>query len=491
MSIARNTIITAAGALTTIVVTVLTIPLYIELIGHERYGVLAIIWTILTYFQMVELGVSGAMVQRLASGELSPPSRIELYWTGFTMNAVMGLIGAGLLLLLFNPIISMMSFSTPVVRAELVASGWVIAALVFVMAVRAVNNGVLYGTERFAALAILSTLETIASALVPLTIAVAGSVNIFWLVLSIFVVRVFFLLVSFIAMLPGLPGFRFGLGRIIYFRGLLSFGFWLWLMGVIGSLLMYFDRFLIGSILGVAQVPYYSVPQTIFQQASHVPRALASVLFPRFSGVTADNDATVLAVRAMDSMCIVITPISVVSILIMEPLLAKWLTADFAERAGVVGAIVMASLLPSALARIVVSQLNGRSKPNLVVRAQLAELLPYGFVLYLFATKFGLVGVAAAWSLRVAADAVILAQMANLLGPMLRRLLIPVLVIGVALGIAVGHEISDESRWVETFLLVGCVITWAFLYMPADLVRVFKRVPVFRSLPAGRLNRAR
>ena len=61
MSIARNTAVILLGPATTIVVTAVTVPAYLHMIGQERYGVLAIVWSILTMFGMVEMA-SGALI---------------------------------------------------------------------------------------------------------------------------------------------------------------------------------------------------------------------------------------------------------------------------------------------------------------------------------------------------------------------------------------------------------------------------------------------
>ncbi len=260
--------VTIVGTLTTIAISIVTVPLYLKAIGLERYGVLAVVWTILTYFGLVELGVSGAMVQRLARGLLSARQRISLYWTGFAMNAVMGMAGGILLWLSFNPIMSAMSFSTVEVGNETRSAGGLIAALVLVMTLRSVNSSVLFGAERFVAATVLSTLESAASAIAPLVVALCFSLDIYWLIAAILVVRIAFVVASFVVMIPSLPGFRIVRGHVSQARDLLSIGIWFWLAGVIAPLLTYFDRFLIGSVVGVAQLPYYSVPQTILQQSS-------------------------------------------------------------------------------------------------------------------------------------------------------------------------------------------------------------------------------
>jgi O-antigen/teichoic acid export membrane protein len=491
VSIARNTLITIGGTAASIAVTLVTVPLYIKAIGLERYGVLAVVWTILAYFGLVELGVSGAMVQRLARGMLSPRQRITLYWTGFTMNALMGLIGGALLWLSFNALMTMMSFSTVEVEIEIRSAGVLVAALIVVMTLRSVNNSVLYGAERFVTATVLSTLETVASAIAPLAVAIFASANIYCLIAAILAVRTLFLVASFVVMIPSLPGFRLARGHMSQARDLLSIGFWFWLAGLIAPLMTYFDRFLIGSVVGVAQLPYYSVPQTILQQSSHIPRALGSVLFPRFSAMKDDATAAKLAIKAMEAMSFAVTPISVILILTVQPMLATWLSEDFAEKSYVVAVVLMFSLLPSAISRVIASQLNGRNRPDLVVKVLLVEIVPYGIGLYVLSRSFGLLGVAIMWTLRVTVDTLLLAWMSKVLVPMLKELLFPIVLAVSALTVSLQWSPHDPRGWASSVGILVIVAAWAVCFMPPSLSQAIGRVRFIRHLPIGRFYRSK
>src|SRR6266404_9322882 len=99
MSIKRNTLINLAGATAPMLVSLMTVPLYLRLVGEARFGVLVLVWLFVGYFEFFDFGIGKATANQLARLRDAPPSEREAaFWTGALINGVLGLLG-GLVLL--------------------------------------------------------------------------------------------------------------------------------------------------------------------------------------------------------------------------------------------------------------------------------------------------------------------------------------------------------------------------------------------------------
>ena len=92
MSIKHNTLINLAGATAPILISLMIVPLYLQLVGEARFGVLVLIWLFVGYFDFFDFGVGKATANHMARLRDAPISAREAaFWTGALINGTLGL----------------------------------------------------------------------------------------------------------------------------------------------------------------------------------------------------------------------------------------------------------------------------------------------------------------------------------------------------------------------------------------------------------------
>ncbi|HQU17029.1 MAG: hypothetical protein B7Z66_12625 [Chromatiales bacterium 21-64-14] len=405
MSLKRNTLYNLTGSLTLIGVSLVTIPLYLHLIGNARYGVLAIVLLLLGYFNFFDLGLARATANRIAQLHDAPPvERERVFWTALALNACFGLAG-GLVLYGVAGVGLAHFFKMPEsMRVEVLSTLPWLAASVPVATISGVLTGTLEGRERFGVVNSLQVLGSLLFQITPLTVAYVHGPNLNWLIPAAILARTASMLPLAAAVTHALPLRGAGGPQRALAKRLLSYGGWVTATSLVGPALETLDRLLIGTVLGAASVTYYTVPSELASRFRILPGAIARSLFPRMSSQSAD-DASRQTADSLRILAALMTPLIVLGILVMAPFLKLWVGAEFAADGAPVGQIILVGVWINSLAFLPYTQLQSQGRPDLVAKFHLLELAPFVGLLWLGLTTLGLVGAALVYSLRGAVDA--------------------------------------------------------------------------------------
>jgi O-antigen/teichoic acid export membrane protein len=408
MGIARHTIYNLAGSIAPMFVSIVTVPVYLHLVGDARYGVLALVWVFMGYFGLFDPGLSRAAtyhIARLHDG--AAKDRESVFWTAMAVNLGFGLIGGAVLYFGARPLFAWAFKMPEALRGEVFASLPWLAASIPVGMIGNALGGVLQAREWFGVSNILTVLGTFAVQIVPLALAYFHGPELDVLIPAILLTRAAMAIPVFIAVAGALPlgsGGGFDRSRL---AGLFSYGGWITITNLLAPILVTTDRVLIGSVLSVAAVAYYTVAFNLATRVSVIPGALAGSLFPKLSRGSGVESAR-LAGDAVTALAAVMTPLVVGGIIALPIFMRLWVGAAFAAQAAPVGMILLLGIWVNGLAYIPYNHLQARNRPDLTAKFHLLELAPFLAVLWFGLHFFGLIGAAGAWSLRVTADAVLL-----------------------------------------------------------------------------------
>jgi O-antigen/teichoic acid export membrane protein len=455
------------GAAVPLAVSLVTIPIYLGLIGEARYGVLAIAWLLLGYFGLFDLGLGRATAQRIAAlKDSSGKARAQAFWTALALNVALGTVG-GLLAwpvatYFFGHVFKIEESLRPEVLS---AVPWLLLA-VPIATLSGVLSGALEGRARFLELNVISVSGTVLFQVLPLCAALTWGADLGLLLPVAILARLLT-----VAMLFGRCRKHVFGGHAFEFSaeqsgGLLRFGGWVTVTAVIGPIMVIFDRFIIGAIGGAKAVSYYTIPFQLAERVSIVPGALASALFPRLAGSISAEERQRLARDGMSALAAVMTPLVIAGIYLMRPFLELWISAEFSQKAALVGQIILVGYWFNSFAKIPYAKIQARGRPDLVAKCHLAEVLPYLGALYLGLTLFGIEGAATAFSLRVMVDFILLAYFAGMLNFSVFLLMLPAGLVVGAFAIERVGAFDGPLWWAVLGAHVLATLIWAWSASP-------------------------
>ena len=170
---------------------------------------------------------------------------------------------------------------------------------------------------------------------------------------------------------------------------------------IVGLILAYLDRFLVGSFLTMAAVAYYTAPFELITRLWVVPRSLVTVLFPAFSslGTTRRNDLLNFYIGASKVTLLIVTPLVLIFVLFSTEILTSWLGADFARNSTIVFQILSFGVLCGSMTQIAFALFQGIGRPDIGTKIQLLLLPISALLAWVLIKKVGIVGAALSWTL--------------------------------------------------------------------------------------------
>lgn len=406
------------------VVALFAIPLLIDGMGKERFGLLAIVWMGVGYFSLFDLGLGRALTRLVAErlGRDAEEGLGELVWTALFLIAALGVLGAIVVLSFAVPLVARVLSVAPALQDEAVAAFQILAVGLPLVVVSSALVGLLEAYQRFAVIAAVRLplgLLTFAGPLLSLQF----SSSLAWATAVLLLGRCVALAAYFRAAATNCPALRRpqppARGQM---APLFRFGGWLTVTNVVGPLMTYLDRFFVGALLNMSAVAHYATPYEVLSRIQVLPQAAVGVLFPALTSAAAagrERLASLYGVAAR-SLPAVMLPVTASFFLLAPEGLGLWLGNEFRIASTPVVLWLAAGWMINSLALLPYTVLQSVGRPDLVAKTHLAELLPYLALLWALTTHYGIVGTAAAWTLRVLVDTVALNELAGATLPELR-----------------------------------------------------------------------
>ncbi|MEO5607286.1 MAG: oligosaccharide flippase family protein [Polaromonas sp.] len=414
MSLKRNTLWNLAGSALPLLAGAALIPYTLAALGNEAFGVLTLIWGLIGYFSLFDLGVGRALTFKLsqlgANGQQADIS--ATLRAGMLLTAGVGLLGALLVWALAPRLAGQWLNISPALQPE--------AQLAFVMAAAGIVpttlasglRGALEGLDRFAASNASRVLLGVWMFAVPAWAVYMHQPQLGTIALYLVLGRCAVVL-GMGWQLRGLlfPDWRVSL-QLRHLQSLWSYGFWVTITGIVGPLMVYGDRFFVSAAVGAEQLPLYAIPQEGLLRLLLIPAALTGALLPRLAAMTLEEGAQAYR-QSYKRVQWLMLGVCLAAAALAYPALALWLSADFARAALPVVLVLCVGVWINSMALLPYTLLHARGNPRLTAIFHLAELLVYLLVLWWLSSRLGLLGAALAWAARVALDWALLQRAAR------------------------------------------------------------------------------
>jgi O-antigen/teichoic acid export membrane protein len=469
VSVSRNATYNLIGDSLPIVLSLVTVPIYLSLVGLERYGVLAIAWLLLGYFGLFDLGLGRATSFRIASlRDSSPQARADTFWAALLVNLAMGLVGGAALWVASLQFFTLAFKVDEGLRPEVLDAIPFLAASVPIATLTGVLTGAVQGRERFLEVNIVSSLSTCVFQLLPLLVAWQVGPNLVLLLAAALFARslaVVALAYRCYRELTSGQEIRAVRSEIVT---LLKYGGWVNLTSIFGPVLVIVDRFVIGAVLGAVAVATYTVPVQLASRLAILPASLTTALFPRLSAST-DKERDQLSERAMMTLAGLLCFPFVGAIFILEPFLNVWIGSKLGDDAGLIGRIVVAGMWANGLALISFTQLQASGRPDRVTKVLLVEIPPYLALLYAGSHYLGLIGCALAAAARNIVDFVLLTLTAGSFRRGWGNIAVGATILGLSVWLASLWGIRDWQWWLAAIACLTASLGFGYITTPPSV----------------------
>lgn len=422
MSLKRNTIWNLAGSSLPLLAAAAFIPFCLHQLGNEAFGVLTLIWALIGYFSLFDFGTGRALTYELSQ------LRADHRWNevpsvlraGLLLTIITGALGALIMLVCAPTLTQHWLKISPGLQNDAHLAFQIAALGVIPTTVTSGLRGAMEGLEKFPASNLNKIFFGFCMFSLPALSIVIHGLQVWWITLYLVMARLLFLIIGLLQLKKYLldttndeqpssirpSSLLSDLGARM--RNIFSYGFWLTISGIISPLMVYGDRFFVGSLIGADQVSYYAIPQEGLLRLLALPIAITGALLPVLTTIRNQHELPALFHRHYLRLAKLMGLVCLLAGICAYPGLRLWLSADFANKAIVITLLLLFGTFINAMALMPYTLLHARGKTRWTAQFHVIELVLYVGILMLLTQQYGLIGTACAWVFRVTFDFVLL-----------------------------------------------------------------------------------
>ena len=360
---------------------------------------------------MFDLGLARTTVRFVADATVKGKDRLrEIIVASVFSQVAMGCV-AGLLVFALAPFLANHVFKvSPQLVPEAIAMFRVLALHVPVLLASQALRATLEGAQRFDISTALRIPGSLASIIIPAVVAPAGGSlsTILWLLLAVRAVLLLFNVDAVRRVLLG--GSWLMRPHLQPLREMLGYSGWVAVSAMLGPALGSFERFVTGSIVGVASLGFYTGAAELANRFFLIPATAFAALLPAlaYSEARGARDRALAACRAARrQLAAALFPLCVALLIFAPNILRGWLGPEYAAAAATALRILAVGVFLGGLAHLPLGVLYGAARPDIPAKIHLGEAIVYLPLAFVLVRSFGIPGAALSWTIRCSADLVL------------------------------------------------------------------------------------
>ncbi len=403
--LARNMAWSLAGEAAPGISALIAVPFIVHRLGAERFGIFTLAWAVAGSAGIFDLGLGRALTKLMSDQIGSGDETASLFWTAMKMLLLAGIVAGAALALSASVVANRVLKVAPADRAEAIASFRILALSLPFILMFSGARGALSAYRKFA---LLNAVRIPMGALVffaPATMlhfrpSLTAAV---WMIVAIRTAGCIALALLCLATISSL---RTSPGNRSVARSLMSFGGWVMVSNVATPVLVYADRFIIGSMLSMAAVAWYATPLELVARLAIIPAAVTAVLFPEMTGSLLSDTHRVqrLLARGIQMILIAVFPATLVIVAFAPEILGLWVGAEFASHSTIALQSLAIGTMALSVCWMPFYLIQAANRPDLTARIHGAEVPLFTFAMLIATHYWGLRGAAIARGITFALD---------------------------------------------------------------------------------------
>ncbi|MFH1258744.1 MAG: flippase [Elusimicrobiota bacterium] len=410
--IIRNILWNFAGQGWMLLIAFFSTPFIVHHLNVNLYGVYTLSGIVVGYFGFLQLGLGSASVKYISQYLVRREEEKirKVFWSCIYVYLFMGLLGTVLIAFSAKILVEKL-FNIPADLESIAIFTLRISSIGFLISMlSAAIWGVIRALERFDILNRIGVLMGTCQIGLTVLLLILG-LSLKEIIVSNLIVQIINVYICWIfvkRLLPFLIKPAWNFNTLIQ---LLKYGGFVTISGVANPILINIEKVFLTMFRPIANLTYYSVPYSLMGSISIIPAAFSGVLFPAYSRFHSSDEKHInkdLHYRGTLFIFFLYFFPAIFFIIFGQSFLNLWIGTDFAQRSAKILIILVFAGLINAVSSPSITILQGIGKPQIPAIFHVIETVLYLPTAYFLIYKYGGVGAAFAWFLRVLLDTILL-----------------------------------------------------------------------------------